>query len=386
MTEADTRRSRPFTVCHFGHHDPSYARNRILAKALQRTGAEVVQLSDRRPFARRAPGLLAAALHGDFDLILVGYPGNADVLPARLAGRQRRIPVVLDAFVSLWDSAVVDRKDVRAGSLAAARYRAEDKVSCRLADLVLLDTASHIDFFVDELRLPPAKFRRVWIGADDDVMYPRVERAVRMPGGRSDDFTVFFYGSFLPLHGIEWIVRAAWMLELRGEQVRFVVAGSGPGSEAIHALAACLAVESVTFLGDVPYDELPVLMAQSDVCLGIFGTTPKAHRVIPNKVFDALACARAVVTADTVAARECLVHGQHAWLCPPGNAEALANVILELRDRPSARQCLAEAGYELFRQRFSIDAISELMKGVLADAAACRHDSEQRPQIKQEIA
>ncbi len=49
----------------------------------------------------------------------------------------------------------------------------------------------------------------------------------------------------------------------------------------------------------------------------------KAARVIPNKVFQALACARPVITADTPAARELLTDDVDALLVPPGDPEAL---------------------------------------------------------------
>jgi glycosyltransferase involved in cell wall biosynthesis len=119
-----------------------------------------------------------------------------------------------------------------------------------------------------------------------------------------------------------------------------------------------LRVKSVRFLGRRSYEQLPTEMAASHVCLGIFGTSPKAQRVIPNKVFDALAVARPVITGDTRAVREVLTHGENAWLCPPGDPEALAEAVLALRSDAAARLQLAHRGHELFRQRFSIDALS----------------------------
>ena len=49
----------------------------------------------------------------------------------------------------------------------------------------------------------------------------------------------------------------------------------------------------------VDADELPGVVAEHDVCLGIFGTTDKAPRVVPNKVYQGVASGCAVVTSDT---------------------------------------------------------------------------------------
>jgi len=130
-----------------------------------------------------------------------------------------------------------------------------------------------------------------------------------------------------------------------------------------------LPITNIRLLGKLPYEELPRLMSASHICLGIFGTTPKAQRVIPNKVFDAIAVARPVVTADTPAVQEVFTHGENIYLVPPGNPKALAHTILALKQNPILRNQIAIAGNQIFRERFSIQAIStkltKLIKEVL---------------------
>ena len=105
------------------------------------------------------------------------------------------------------------------------------------------------------------------------------------------------------------------------------------------------------FAPRVPFAELPALIAGSDVTLGIFGTVAPAARVIPFKVFDGLAMARPVITADTPAAREALVDGEHCRLTPPGDAAALAEAITALHDDEREAAAMAGRGHELYRAR-----------------------------------
>ena len=337
-------------VLHFGHFDPDYSRNRIIAKALRRAGATVRTVSRTGSFASRAPQLLRTMHPSEADVVLVGFPGHADVPLARLASSAYRTPVIFDAFLSLVESAE-DRGRTRPGTPAAWRYQLEDRVACRFATRTLLDTNAHARYFAESVGVPWSRLRRVWVGADDDVI---------KPGPTPDDsvFRVFVYASFIPLHGLQHVVRAAHLIERDHDDIRIDIVGGGDTEADVRRLATDLDVGNLHFLGRRPYEELAALMAASHVCLGIFGTSGKAQRVIPNKVFDALAAARAVITADTPAAREALTHADTAWLCSPGDPRALADSILALRSSEQTRALIAHNGYELFRQKFCLDAIS----------------------------
>jgi len=88
-------------------------------------------------------------------------------------------------------------------------------------------------------------------------------------------------------------------------------------------------------------------------CLGIFGTTGKAQRVIPNKAFQAIACAAPLITADTTAARELLVDGESALLVPPGDASALAGAVRRLAADSDLRRRIAAAGRAAYEREAS---------------------------------
>jgi glycosyltransferase involved in cell wall biosynthesis len=352
-------------ICWFGRYDPAYSRNRILAKCARREGATTIDLAEPGPLAVRWPRLLGRALRARFDLMVVGFRGHTDVLLAAAIARARRVPLVFDPLVSRYDERVVDRAIVAQGSALARWYFFTDRAACRLADRVLVDTDTHLAHFVETFGVPRGKFRRVWLGADDEVIGRKPQCS-----DRREPFTVFFYGRFGPVHGVDHIVRAAHELERRGEAMRFVLVGKGQTYQAVRALAAELGVTNVRFVDPLPYHELGARMAEADLCLGIFGTTARAGWVIPNKVFDALAAGRALVTADTPAVREALVHGEHAWLCAAGDGRALADAIAALRRDVALRVRLAESGYQVFRARFSLAALSREVGAIFAELVA----------------
>ena len=294
------------------------------------------------------------------DVIVVGFRAHTDVAAAKLVAKVKRIPLIFDPLLSRYDERVVDRQLVSRHSPIAHWYWLTDALGCRLADTVLLETQAQIAFFAETFSVPLSKFRRVWLGSDDEIMCPRV------PLSRSDEFTVFFYGRFGLLQGVEHIVRAASVVERRGERVRFVLVGSGQTYRVARELATRLAVENIRFVDPVPYGHLAGLMSDADICLGVFGAGARTQRIIPHKVFDALAVGRPVITGDTAAVREALVHGDSAWLCPCADAEGLAESIMHLKREPDLRRMLAENGHSLFKAQFSLKALSGNLAAIVS--------------------
>src|SRR5262249_33356379 len=99
--------------------------------------------------------------------------------------------------------------------------------------------------------------------------------------------------------------------------------------------------------------------------LGIFGTTSKAARVIPNKAFQALACGTPLVTADTPAARELLVDGESALLVPPGDPAALARAPERLATRTALPRHLSEGGLATYRTHASEDVLGARWRALI---------------------
>lgn len=336
------------TICFFGIYDPGYARNRVLMQGFKENGWRVIECrADPRRFRglRKYLELIRGwrRVRGEpIDLVMVAFPGHTVMPLARLLwGRH----TVFDAFLSLYDSNVHDRKVHAPGSVAARLDWVWDWLACRLAAHVLLDTEAHITYFVETFKLPRAKFIRAWIGADSRIFSPR-------HAAPPATFTVHFHGTFIPLQGIEYILDAAH--ELRDEGIRFRIVGSGQESTAVAAKAAALALTNVEFVGLVPFEEIPTLITAAHVALGIFGNTAKTTRVIPNKVFEQLAMGAAVITADTPAVRELEAYGELPMLLvPPADGAALAAAIRTLKADPARRAHLANAAAAFSRAHLS---------------------------------
>jgi glycosyltransferase involved in cell wall biosynthesis len=90
--------------------------------------------------------------------------------------------------------------------------------------------------------------------------------------------------------------------------------------------------------------------------------------VIPNKAFQALACARPLVTADTPATRELLVDGESALLVPPGDAQALAAALRRLASDDALRARISAGGLAAYRRHASEDVLGRRWLSILERA------------------
>ncbi len=330
-------------VCFFGIYDPSYAHNRMLAEGFASLGYEV---SECCVDAKQYPGIqkywqlarAARRLRGQYVFVLALFPGHTVVWLARLLFPRTR--VVFDAMLSLYDSNVHDRARYRRWSIRGMRDYLLDWSSMHLADTMMLDTNAHIEYVARVFAVSRAKCLRVLVGSDTNTFFPRDGAIPAVP------FVVHFHGTYVPLQGIPCIIAAARLL--RGEHILFRIIGSGQHSAHIKKDARDL-VESgvVVFVDRVSLAELADSMAHAHVCLGIFGASDKAQRVIPNKVYEALAMGKPIITADTPGARE-LLDEHTAVLIPANNPQELAEAIRAVQADPECRVALGAAARALF--------------------------------------
>jgi glycosyltransferase involved in cell wall biosynthesis len=186
--------------------------------------------------------------------------------------------------------------------------------------------------------------------------------------------TVLFYGSFIPLHGVHHIVDAAHALRGDG-RFKFVLLGGGQTLSSVRATYAARSSGNVEFRERVSPEILPSVVREADICLGVFGTSDKARRVVPNKVWQALAAGRPVVTGDGRGAREFLTDGHDCLLVPHGDGERLASALVRLADDGDLAARLAENGARLVHDRYTSRPIGRLLCGVIEaaiDSAARR--------------
>jgi glycosyltransferase involved in cell wall biosynthesis len=295
------------------------------------------------------------------DAFLVPSFGHRDVPLLRLLANASGAPLLFDPLVSRWDTQVRDIGRVRAGSLSAMRLRLSDRVSMGLADVVLCDTWEHGDFFSSEFGVPRRKLARVPVGADQAAFALGATRSAnartagRPAGSEPRPLEVAFVGGFLPLHGMPVIVQAAAILESRHgpEFARLTLAGHGMDAYRVDRDLAALGLRSVRRLPRIPYDQALRVLADADVALGIFGTSEKAGRVVPHKVYQSLALGVPTVTRRSAAIAEYFRdrrdgksggQGEALVTVPPGDANALARALEELAADPARRERIGATG------------------------------------------
>ena len=291
---------------------------------------------------------LLRRLPADFDALVVGYPGQLDLPAAKRAARGR--PVIFNPLVSWWDTWVSDRGRFKPGSVAARALARIDRAAFRAADLVVADTEQSSVFFADLAGLPRNRFEVCLVGAEERIFHP----------GWYSGNSFVFVGKLIPLHGLETILAAAALVP----DLRITVVGGGQLTSVLDARPP-----NVNWIPWLPYQELGEAYRSALCALGIFGTSPKAARVIPNKVFQALACGTPVNTADTPAARELLVDHESALLVPPGDAEALAEAMRDAAGDRDKLARIAEGGRRAYVEHASEEVLGRRWRAILEDVA-----------------
>lgn len=340
----------------------NFNRNKIFINGLTNNDVEVYEyninshnlLTNIYAFIKNFKKIL---LGHKYDAILFHSEAFIQFILAKLISHLSNIPLIHDIYISklqtiYYDRQLYTRKKIPKLLLKIILY-AIDLIECTFADLIILDTNTHIKYFSKKFKIPIEKFRRIFVGSQDDIFYP-----IDTNEKSSDKFIVGFIGTYIPLQGIEYIIKAAKLLEKENE-INFHLIGDGQTYIKNRELVKELKVKNIEFINSVPLTKLPKFISNFDVGLGIFGKTDKTIQIIPNKIFDGIAMKIPMITCDSPAIRELFTDNENMILCERANSESLATAILKLKKDRILLKKIALNGYNLFQKFCTINAIGK---------------------------
>lgn len=288
----------PAKVLQFGVRDPSYPRNSRIREFLEdEYGAkvDVVVSPAIGRFARYREALrVAATIHPHYDLVILSEFSVEMFFASWIIARRSRAKHVVDFFVGLYETEVEDAQRTKPLSARALQLRLADWGAVKSAALCFTDTSVRARQFEKQFRSTP--FFALPVGAPGWAA-PSVSR-VGQVASPHESITLLYYGNYLALHGVPALLHGIkWATSRTNVPVAACFVGDGPGRANAERLAIELEIEpAVTFVDPVPPDELAMIIADSDVVFGVFGSSSKAQGVIANKVWQGLYAGKTVIT------------------------------------------------------------------------------------------
>ena len=263
----------------------------------------------------------------DFDTIFVGFAPQL-VLPL-FRQKCKQVNIVEDFFISLYDTFCCDRKKFKPEGIVGKLLHYLDEKTLACADAVFCDTNAHGRYFIEEFHVKPDKLTTMYLQADSTIYHPiQVTRPVAL----ENKFIVLYFGSILPLQGIDVVLQAFVLLSKHAEQLYFYCIGPIRDKK---ISVSCPTASCIKYIDWLPQPELARLIAMADLCLaGHFNDSiDKAKRTIPGKAFIYRAMNKPMILGDNPANHEFFSDAEDVIFVEMGNPYALAHAIIQFKKR-----------------------------------------------------
>lgn len=254
-----------------------------------------------------------------FELVWIGF---APQLIFPLFWKFKKKIIIIDFFISLYDTLCYDRRVIKSGSLIGKCLYALDKATLNRADYVICDTNAHGEYFIREFQVSPEKLFTLYLQADTSIFYPRLNER---PQFLKNKYVILYFGSILPLQGVEIVLKAIDLLKTCEQLFFFFI---GPLNDSLRKSRPMS--ENIQYIDWLSQEKLAYYISWSDLCLaGHFNKeVEKASRTIPGKAFIYQAMGKEMILGNNPANRELFARDEKVIFVEMGDEKALAKAIL----------------------------------------------------------
>lgn len=274
--------------------------------------------------------------------------------------------LVVEMYISGYDTLVKDRKLIEDGSKKAKAVMTKDILALTKSDYIIHTAAHEVSYWEKIIGINVEK-EKVFIAPICNVSMLNLNRKFRQDGV----LKICWWGTFIPLHGLDNILQA--MKILKEKKINFTCNLFGVNSTLFSTYVEKIQLEKLdshVFLRkDLSFSNVSLpryLVNNCDLALGIFGNTDKASNVVPNKLIEALSMGIPTLTMNSPALREFFNPETDLWTCEP-SPESIAESVLTIADG-AAYPVDWEQTRQKVQDTFSVTHYQEVVSKVLERA------------------
>lgn len=346
------------------YNDPKYIRTITLLQALAKSDKNKIYtaINSNRSVLRYIETLFRLVemrLKYNPNMYILGFRGYEIYWPVRLLTLGK--PLIFDDFVSPYHYIVFEHKIFSQKSIFAKMIYYSEKFILASSQHIITDTNLLKDFLCNTFQIRPNKISSIFVSTDESTFNAKVKTKEPV---KKENFEVFFYGTFLPLHGMEYILYAAE--KLKNLPIHFtIIGGKGKILKKFLSLKSELQLDNVSHKKWVDYKMLPEYISSSDLCIGgPLGNTPQANLVITGKTFQFLSMGKPTIIGS-INLDIGFKDKYNCILVRQADTESITEAIKWCWSNKNKLQTIGKNGKELYDSKFSITQISKELNKII---------------------
>ena len=252
-----------------------------------------------------------------FDIIFIGFLPQL-IIPFLYKKRKQKQIIIIDFFIRKYDTLVNDRKKIKQNTIMSKILKKIDKNTLKKVDEIIVDTKESGKYYIEELDADNNKIKVLYIEANEKIYAP--SKVNQIEKENKDDFIVLFFGTGLPLQGVDIVLKSAELLK-NNSKIKFIIIGN---------IKTKKDYTNIKFLPFMNEEELARYIKMADLCLvGHFNNQiEKAKRTIPCKAFICKAMNKKMILGKNKANVELFNDkDENIYYVEMGNSQELSKII-----------------------------------------------------------
>lgn len=317
------------------------------------------------------------------DVIVSTSPQFFCGLTGVIAKFMRGAPWVLE-IRDIWPESIVTVGAMKKGTATRFLERLE-RLAYRRADHIVAVTDSFVEHIADRCQ-GPEKIDVIKNGVNLSLFKRDTDQeAAKAALGLEGKFVAAYVGTHGMAHGLDTILDAADMTR-DDPRIAYVLVGDGAERAKLEVRAKEMQLPNVHILGQRPKSDMPMVWAATDASLIVLRRNDMFKKVLPSKMFEAMAMARPIVLGVEGEARALLDDAGAGIAITPEQAGELAAAVRNLADNMQLAAELGDSGEAFVRRHFNRSRLAQRYIEVLDGVVARRAGLTEQPTSEERVA